>query len=498
VLLWLGLVTLLLRFPALFSHPFCIDESYYAAGAVELVSGGSFYRDVVDHKTPGIYFIYALIYWLTGAYNQTAVHVVSLVVAALDAYVVGLIAQEFFGGRTGRWAGTLYAVASVIGPANDFQAANTELFMNLPVLTALWLCVRSWVQKTIAKTEAAAIGLLMGVAILIRPQAALALLPVTVALVRLQAGPKKLLLLLASTALPSLALLAWLWNAGVLADFQSSMAYAGYYTRCLPFEMKLLNGCLKSLFFLAIDLGLVIPVIGLMAYGRRRDQAWAQGAGCWLVSWLLSSAVAVAAGGRFYPHYFIQLLPPLAIMAARQLTSGERGGNSKTAWGKAALALLALGAGMSVAVALADRQVWPRSAWHQDRYRAVAEYLSTRTAPEERIFVWGNSPEIYLYSERRMASRYMSVNYQTGRVWGTPANDLGHRPYVEDVPPQTWDNLMSDLERTRPAYIVDAAAGKLDKMDDEPIARHGRMSAFLETHYALADTVLGVPIFRRR
>jgi hypothetical protein len=128
----------------------------------------------------------------------------------------------------------------------------------------------------------------------------------------------------------------------------------------------------------------------------------------------------------------------------------------------------------------------------------VAEYLRTRTAPEERIFVWGNSPEIYLYSQRRMATRYMSVNYQTGRVWGTPANDLGHRPYVEDVPPQTWDNLMTDLERTRPAYIVDAAAGKLDKMDDEPIAHHARMSAFLEKNYELRDTVLGVPIFRRR
>jgi hypothetical protein len=34
----------------------------------------------------------------------------------------------------------------------------------------------------------------------------------------------------------------------------------------------------------------------------------------------LASFVAVSIGGRFYPHYFIQLLPPLTIMAARQLT----------------------------------------------------------------------------------------------------------------------------------------------------------------------------------
>jgi hypothetical protein len=162
------------------------------------------------------------------------------------------------------------------------------------------------------------------------------------------------------------------------------------------------------------------------------------------------------------------------------------------------LLLIALGAATSVAVAMADRQVWPRSVWHQDRYRAVANYLREHTSPEARIFVWGNSPAIYLYAKRRMATRYMSVNYQTGRVWGTPANDLGGQPYRDGVPAETWDHLMADLERNQPEVIVDAAAGKLDKMDDEPIARHPRMAAFVRQHYQLAATVLAVPIYRKR
>jgi hypothetical protein len=97
-----------------------------------------------------------------------------------------------------------------------------------------------------------------------------------------------------------------------------------------------------------------------------------------------------------------------------------------------------------------------------------------------------------------MATRYMSVNYQTGRVWGTPANDLGGRAYRDGVPAHTWDNLMADLERNLPELIVDAAAGKLGKMDDEPIARHARMAAFVGQHYQLEATVLGVPLYRRR
>ncbi len=165
---------------------------------------------------------------------------------------------------------------------------------------------------------------------------------------------------------------------------------------------------------------------------------------------------------------------------------------------KVAILLVALGAVTSVAIALADRQVWPRSAWHEERYRAVAAYMRERTQPDARVFVWGNSPEIYLFARRRMASRYMSVNYQTGHVWGTSANDLGGTPDRKNVPAETWDKLMADLQRNLPEFIADAAAGKLDKMDDEPLTRHPRMAAFVAAHYRLAATVLGVPLYRRR
>ena len=166
--------------------------------------------------------------------------------------------------------------------------------------------------------------------------------------------------------------------------------------------------------------------------------------------------------------------------------------------GKIAVLLIALGASASVAVALADCHLWPRSAWHQQRYRAVADYLREHTRPEARVFVWGNSPEIYLYARRRMGSRYMSVNYQTGHVWGTRANDLGGTPDREHVPAESWNNLMADLQRNLPEFIVDAAAGKLDKMDDEPLTRHPSIAAFVARHYVDEGTVLGVPIYRRR
>jgi 4-amino-4-deoxy-L-arabinose transferase-like glycosyltransferase len=218
----------------------------------------------------------------------------------------------------------LYAVASVIGPANDFQAANSELFMNLPLVAALWLAARVWVRGRATDSESFALGVLVGVAVLIRPQAALALLPMAVVAIRRTVKLKSVAIAAAGALLPLWAMVAWLWHADALADAATSLAYSRYYAHSLPFEVKLANGTLKTLFFLAIDVGLVIPVVALIVRGRRQDAVWRSGAGCLLVSWLLASFIAVGMGGRFYPHYFIQVLPPLAITAARQLTVWRR------------------------------------------------------------------------------------------------------------------------------------------------------------------------------
>ena len=172
--------------------------------------------------------------------------------------------------------------------------------------------------------------------------------------------------------------------------------------------------------------------------------------------------------------------------------------HTKKALGNLAVFLVALGASTSIALAMADRHVWPRMGWHQDHYQAVARYVREHSPPEARIFVWGNSPEIYLYAKRRMATRYISINYQTGHIWGTSSNDLGGHPDRKGIPVQSWDNLMADLERNQPDFIVDAAAGRLNKMDDEPIPHHPRMAEFVRAHYLLDTTVLGVPIYGLR
>lgn len=320
-LLALLAAALVLRLPALVSHPFNIDESYYSAGAVRLLDGGAFFRDVVDHKPPGIYWIYAFIFRLFGAFNVSAVHLTLIVVVALTAYFVGRSAHELFGVQAARWAAALYVATTVVGPPNDFQAANSELFVNLPLAVAFWLTARSFVRDRVSPISAFGMGLSLGLAALIRPQAAWSALPVALLFIRRRASLQATLSAALGAFAPVSLFVISLCRSGALADAQGSLAYAAYYSNCLPLEVKLANGLLKTLLFVAIDIGLLLPIARLLVRWRDRDSAWKRGAGCLLTSWLVGNCLGVAMGGRFYPHYFIQLLPPLVVMAAAELAA---------------------------------------------------------------------------------------------------------------------------------------------------------------------------------
>src|SRR4030095_1059148 len=52
--------------------------------------------------------------------------------------------------------------------------------------------------------------------------------------------------------------------------------------------------------------------LGLLALLRSSRPKWS----IFLAGWLITSAIGVGASGYFFPHYFQQLLPPLALAAA--------------------------------------------------------------------------------------------------------------------------------------------------------------------------------------
>jgi hypothetical protein len=129
-------------------------------------------------------------------------------------------------------------------------------------------------------------------------------------------------------------------------------------------------------------------------------------------------------------------------------------------------------------------------------YDDVAARIAAITAPDDRIFVWGNSPQLYVLARRPMGARFSFCNYMTGESPGTPT-ETGQWNADANQLPAAWDMLFADLERRRPALFVDAAAAGWDGYDKFPLARYPRLRAYVDRNYRPVDIRAGVVLYQR-
>ena len=121
------------------------DEAIYGSIAVLMNLGGGLYDSGgVDNKPPGVFWIYSLTFRLFGAYQMTAVHAVGFVAMAATCVLIFLIGRDLAGTRAGILAGLFYGVLTAAGNPR-LLAANTEIFMMLPLCaSALLMLRRRW------------------------------------------------------------------------------------------------------------------------------------------------------------------------------------------------------------------------------------------------------------------------------------------------------------------------------------------------------------------
>jgi 4-amino-4-deoxy-L-arabinose transferase-like glycosyltransferase len=486
----------------LFARPYYnADETIYGAIANRLNAGEILYQGAVDHKPPAIYYTYALTFRVFGQNAVHAVHALSVLWVFATALLVGAMARVRSGEAAGWTAAALYGTYTSASIPKWFLAANSELFMQLPAVAALVIAMR-WPRRAFA---CAAAGALVGAASLYKLQGVFVAIPLAYLIVaddrarptasHLVRALPRLLLAAAGVLLPfALVALAFraagAWDALVFWP----LGYASRYAVGSELGEALGKLAARGSFFCytlpALPIG---AFLAMRALGRSPDRG---GVGATL--WVGAAFIAVCIGGRFFAHYFIMLLPPLCILAAPALNALIRGARSRVA----RVALIALIAAPPAAflvyapwndVYLGIDPREPRA------LAAVGEFIKRTTPAQARVFVWGNSPEIYLHADRLPATRFVFTNYQTGKMWGTPAdqNDAPLALRARFIVPESWPMLLGDLATHPPDVIVDAAAGGLNAFRGLAIEGFPELRRVLE-RYRLGGTVEGVPIYFRR
>jgi len=446
------ILTVATRLPSLL-HPQAIDdEAAYSVVANEIVDGGRPYLDATDRKPPLLFWAYAAVFEVAGKYHWRTLHLVALVwtlCAMAGVYVIG---RDLFCRDTGLIAALFY---SVFQPWWTWKTLsfNGEMLMNLPIIWAWAIAFRK--NSSRLRPELFAAGVLLGSAFLLKQPAAIAAVPLGIylllpsyrasrSLTRTDSIIQGMLLTLGFfAALGSVAIV--LWKQGILHE-------AFYWTivaHDIPFVFWQ-KGIVITLAFVSVCLPLVFGVI--MAC-RDKDKIWADRPPerTALLGLLAASAIGAAAGARFYPHYYVQLIPPLALLAAPYYARLWSGTVQPRCW---LLRPSVTYAWLTLIIIVFSIVQWTGLAQRRAPSEA-GQYLLTHSAPDDRIFVWGQSAKIYLEAHRRPASRYITTFPLTGLVFGgpIPGFDTRHR-----IMPWAWTTLEQDFEKHPPAYIVDVSS----------------------------------------
>ena len=507
---------ILLRIPT-FGRPLLSDdEAIYATTADAMARGDLLYRDVVDHKPPLVYHVYQAGFRLLGRYNVHGAHAfVVLSVLSTAGFLLSMLR-----GRTGLAAAALFLIFSTTWHDYDALAANCELFLLTPQAAAAWLLLREVTRPSPGARAFAfqlGVGALIGTSALFKYQGLTFLGASTglmiwwailgrmswrrvcaMALCQLAGAAAPIVLYLMGCAVAGNAAATVYWfkfNFSYVGAGLSGMAAA---TRALH-RTALIGGVAA----VPYGLGLAAAAAAAAAVGRVLSRRWRHPRGLPTdvpepsvvlgLAWLLTSALEVTAGGRYFGHYFHLVLAPLCLLAAptflRWWTRGwSRRGPLLVFCALPALAFFFLATfGRSLAASIDEGE---------PPYHDVAARIAALTSPDERVFVWGNSPQLYILARRPMGTRFSFCNYMTGESPGTPT-ESGRWNADANQLPAAWDLLFSDLETRRPTLLVDAAAAGWDGYDKFPIARYPRLRAYVDSHYIPAEVRAGVVLYRR-
>jgi hypothetical protein len=509
-----------LRLPT-FARPLLSDdEAIYATTAAAMRQGELLYRDVVDHKPPLIYHVYQAGFALFGDFETHGAHLfVILAVLATAILLWRLGGRGPLGPRAGLVAALLWLVFSTTWHDYDALAANCELFLLVPQTLAALVVLVTFDQPAgpLRLLLHLVAGTLIGVAALFKYQA-LTFLAVSLGMLLYGAAVSRdsrrsaILaagLQLGGALLPALGYLA---AAAVLGNARDTLTWFRFNFSYLDAGLtgwSALGRGARRLFLIG-GVALVpyaLGIAGAIATARalvrqvrpprsrsRSPRHAPEPRDVMALLWLLSSALAVCAGGRFFGHYFHLILPPLCLLGAAGFLRLWDQSRTIRRW---LIGLCAAPALVFLLLATVARPLAEKLDHADPPYQPVAARLAALSPSNARIFVWGNSPQLYVLARRQMGTRFSFCNYMTGESPGTPT-ETGERDAGANVLQASWDMLFADLELRRPLLFVDAAAAKWDGYEKFPVDRYPELARYRAEHYRPVEAEQGVIIYVRR
>jgi hypothetical protein len=403
---------------------------------------------------PGIFAAYALV---LAAFGQTgiAVHLGLLLVNSATIVLMFLLGRKLLDATTGIAAAASYGALSLT-PTIQGIAANAENFLIFLALAGILLLLRALDSRR--STLLLFSGVTLGLAFLMKQHGIFFIAFGGTVLVcsELHHRPfngrrclSRSLVFATGAFLPvgltflAILLLAdfekfWLWTVMVPRDYVTAVPlHLGFDLLWKRFNLV---AAPALPFWCVAGIGLAAPAWSARARGR----------GALVLGFALFSFLSMTPSLRFRPHYFLQILPAVALLVGIAVSSiGDLLARTRsTMLVRATQVLVVL---LSVFYLAYGEQafLFRMSPTEVSRYiytlnpfpesLEIARYIRSNSTRDDRIAVLGSEPQIYFYSQRRSATSYILMY---------PLMEYHSRVL------EMQQEVIEEIERQEPKYLV--------------------------------------------
>lgn len=454
-----GLILLIIIFVfliriRLLAIPLERDEGEYAYAAQLMLQGKPLYLSCYNYKLPGIYAAYALILALFGQ-TISAIHFGLLIINVSTIIMLFLIGRKLLGPSVGLMAGGFFGFLSLGQSVLGFSA-NWEQFVLLPALAGIFLLLKG-IESDRGGSFLGS-GLLLGLSLLMRQHGAAFIGFASLYFIIHQAMNQKIswrrfchqfTLLSLGVIIPFVFSGLVIWLDGTFARFWFlNFTYARKYLIALPFPVGFNNFVVQMARIVASA-----PLIWLLAVVGIASMFWdklVKNKRIFLILFAVFSFLAICPGNYFREHYFILVLPAVALLSSVGVFSIARlvpSVNSDKLVIGTPLLLFIIILGHSI---FDQRQYLfqfdplkiSRVTYGPNPFiesLQIADYIKKNSTKEDRVVIMGSEPQINFYSNRRSSTGYVFVDQL-----------MQNQSYA--LPMQ--QELIKEVETNPPEYIV--------------------------------------------
>lgn len=509
IFLLLALVLLLaLKIPNFFEPYWYGDEGIYLTIGNAIRSGERLYTDIVDHKTPIIYFLAAVP-------TQLCFRFLTAGWMMLSTFAFYSISKKLFKKTASVVTSTFIFVFLTSVPWFEGNIPNGELFVMGFVLVGAWIMSKTKVFESFLQSKKSFVkihdpiklfltGALFGLAILTKVPGlfdvaawlAIFWFILTNQISLLDKSKAKwlklfkntiahLLIVILGVITPILISIIYFVIIGSGQDYlQFGLLYNFHYAANwgLPFQ----NAVLEQFFTLPGK----ISIAALIYFALTWKTKWFKPRDQVIFGWFVLSLVGALLSNRPYPHYFQQLMPALALLLGNMMdvfkskkTKVKSQINPRVAM---SLLLLVLFIG---ALRLLDFGAYPLWSYYQRFYRLVAgkitrqEYRQSfnyfmddnyeaaeiiKQSGVDEIFIWGTNPMLYALTETNPTGKF-TVSF-----------------HIKDL--KAYEETLESVKNKKPLFVI--------VMEDENEELPG-LDEHLQKYYVLNSNFTHFSLWKR-